>query len=206
MMVWTAEQDAQVRDLVMKGMSRAAIAVALGFTTGQVNGRARRLGLRASSVERPEKATWTPERDAKMIRMANDGERQIDIARVLGVSRRRVGLRFGALGMKFPSRPRIGQTRAVKIPKCATRQSPEEIALRRKEASERAMRLREAAANEAVQNAIPLVGRARSACAWPVGAPSSPEHQLCCGRRVVDKRPYCADHMPVAHTNWSPEQ
>lgn len=205
MMVWTADQDARVRELFMQGMSRAKIAGVMGLTTGQINGRARRLGLRADAVERVQRATWTPERDAKMIRMANDGERQTDIAKALGVSRRQIYLRFGALGMKFPSRPRIGKTRVAKIPKCAARQSPEEIALRRKEASERAMRLREAALSEAIQNAVPLVGRARTACAWPIGAPTSPEHQLCCGQRVVDGRSYCADHMAVAYTNWSPE-
>lgn len=52
-------------------------------------------------------------------------------------------------------------------------------------------------------DAVLLMDRRRSQCAWPVGIPDRPANQRCCGKRVVEGanaalESYCADHAKVA--------
>lgn len=42
-------------------------------------------------------------------------------------------------------------------------------------------------------------------CAWPIGDPGAPGFHLCGCDRVAEGS-YCAEHMQIAYTNWTPER
>lgn len=54
---------------------------------------------------------------------------------------------------------------------------------------------------------IALTARSNAQCAWPIGEPTRPAEQMCCGERVADDTlPYCAAHRRLRLARYVPTE
>lgn len=209
-MRWTEERDAELRRLWESGVSHGKAAAQMGLTRSQVCGRARRIGLVLPDGDiRKRKAMqigWTPERDADLISLVEQGTPQRAIAEHFGVSRRQIYGRCAALNLKRPERPVVERPKRVPT----VQLTPEQLEERRRTARDRLAKIVEILESETADSAIPLIGRPFGACGWPVGTPERPAEQLCCGLSVKgDGFVYCAQHHEIAFqpgTGMSPRE
>ena len=78
--VWTSADEASLREMMVAGAKRPAIAAALGRTQGSVAARAIKLGIKTPSRVRP---VWTEGDFATLEAMLAAGDSMPAIARVL---------------------------------------------------------------------------------------------------------------------------
>lgn len=159
---------------------------------------------------------WSEERIARMLKMRAAGDSAGMIAKALGggVSRSAVigklhRLKVPAVSERKPSAPggevarrirREGAGRAAvvfgQLPRPSVR-PPAEIEAERAAAESRMATLQAGFSADDGQG-MPLVGRGRGRCAWPVGVPARPAEQMCCGRPVDGETSWCATHRARA--------
>lgn len=174
---WTPDRIARAKTLWLRGDSAEQISRAIGggLSRNAVIGKVNRLGLQRGRPSTPKAPTTTRVRVPKP--------------------------------PKAPSAPKMkrgpGEHRTA--PKSGNvnpfgASSTAEAARKRAEAEAQGAAKLQAFAEPANDDAIPLIGRPVSSCAWPVGTPDRPANQLCCGQRVSGGSPYCERHRAKAWT------
>jgi GcrA cell cycle regulator len=162
--------------------------------------------------------TWTPEQDAELIRLRQEGAPYSEIGRTLGVGRNAAigrAYRLQRAGVEFPvtpAKPRaVGKPRPKREPRMRSNPvRPVATALenigegrwdRSPEAERKAWRVIDCEVWQPLNGIEPvsLVDRAPCRCAWPVAGQGA--DTLACGEAVKTGSSYCPTHHRLA---WIP--
>lgn len=194
---WEPEHVDQLKEAYARGLSSSLIAKEFGghFTEGAIRRKALEIGLRRNGqviyrIAPYNRAVvpWTPERDATMREMFEDGLSAAAVAKALGVSRSSVMGRSYRTGIKSKLKP-FGT---------GYRLSPEEKAKRRPR--RKAPRISEAIASLEVAINEPLclsiMELESHHCRYPVG--DFPF--LYCGNVVAEGHSWCKGHCGIVYT------
>jgi GcrA cell cycle regulator len=181
---WTEPRVARLKKLWVEGKSATEIAKDLsgGLTRNGVIGKVHRLGLSADRAKPAKPDTYRPPR-APVVKPKVKPE-----------------------AMRRPPRQKdVGKAPVVFAKQKFDHVHGADLERRREERRAYGQSKLDAFA-PANDDAIPLISRRFSQCAWPVGEPDRPEGQLCCGAEVVEGKPYCAHHASVAYQPMTPKQ
>lgn len=190
---WNEERTGLLRKLWGENVPTTDIARKIGQTPGSILNRAKRLGLKSRGTGAAVNSVPAEEL-AEAIRLYQSGLTPSEIARKLKVT---PGTIIGRLHRAGVTKKRQPQQRQ---PQPRTAAGIVELAAKRIAAQHEGFEKIEAASEAANDDAIPLIGRPVSSCAWPVGTPDRPANQLCCGQGRAGESPYCERHRAKAGT------
>lgn len=195
---WTPDREAKAKALWLKGYSAAQISRVIGggLSRNAVIGKIHRLGLSskgrgpaaAPSPYMKSQVTFTPEMDARLREMSQEGITKANAALRLDVSDSRVWDRVRALGLEWKAPAKRTETeRTIKKPRLI----------------EQDVEAQTVFVEPSPEDAIPLIARTFGQCSWPVGTPDRPAGQMCCGHKVPEgatglRASYCAHHAKLA--------
>lgn len=199
--VWTPEKLAVVRRMHEEGRFLHEVAALFSCSNEAALSAGHRAGVRGW----PQPTPWTPDVDARMIGLREEGKTLTQVALVLGMTRNAIASRLKRLGRSRPSKEitrleRAGRRRnPPRPPQPPKPPKPVKVAKTSKP---------EVVAPAPVHPIFPVVALSDLTlcmCRWPYGDPQAADFGFC-GQPKREGSPYCPGHHAVAFIPLAPKR